>query len=62
MMTSEKSIKSILQNLPCDWDTERFYLSCLLQKNAIFAEGPAVTPEDFHFSGNRGLYEAMLVL
>ena len=62
MMTSEESIKSILQNLPCDWDTERFYLSCLLQKNAIFAQGPAVTPEDFHFSGNRGLYEAMLAL
>ena len=62
MMTPEKLLKATLQNLPCDWDAERFYLSCLLQDNAILGREPAVTPEDFHFTGNRELYEEMLSL
>ena len=61
-MTSEKLLKATFENLPCDWNAERCYLSCLLQNNAIFGQGPAVTPEDFHFTVNRGLYEEMLPL
>lgn len=62
MVTPEKLRIATLQNLPCDWNTERFYLSCLLQDNAILGREPAVTPEDFHFTGNRELYEEMLAL
>ena len=62
IVTPEKLVKATLQNLPCDWDAERCYLSCVLQDNAILGREPAVTPEDFYFTGNRELYEEMLML